>query len=347
MSARRVPAEDLKAYVREIMIANGVDEEQARSVSDIMIWNELVGRPNHGIKRLPVHLKRLSHGVLNCPCRPRFDALGGGAMERLDGDAGFGYHVGLVAMDRAIELASTHGVGVVCVHNSNYFGTGAFFVDRAAQAGMIGLALSNSFPKVTPCGGNKPVFGTNPLAFGAPRRDGHSVMLDMATSQVAGSLIRELIDEGGRVPVGVAIDASGDPITDPRMVSSGTLLPFGGHKGSGLALMVELLSGVITGAGVSHGVASMLNNFEDNANIGHFFMALEISRLMPLATYHDRVEDLIEGVKDSRFDREVLIPGERRWREYESNTAKGLPFGDQQGHMLGELADPFDIKPPW
>jgi len=185
MTAIRVPADDLKAFAKAIMLAHGVDVAQAESVSEIMLWSDLIGRSNYGVLRLNIHMKRLKHGVLKCPCTPVFKQASN-AIEILDADGGFGHHAGRLAMDRAIELAHDNGIGLVCVRNSNFFGAGAYYVNQAAKKKMIGLAMSNSFPKVTSFGGRKPVLGTNPIAFAAPRRNGFHMMLDMSTAQVAG-----------------------------------------------------------------------------------------------------------------------------------------------------------------
>jgi LDH2 family malate/lactate/ureidoglycolate dehydrogenase len=212
---------------------------------------------------------------------------------------------------------------------------------------MIGLAMSNSYPKVTAYDGLKPVLGTNPFAFGAPRRNGQSLMLDMATSALAGSTVREHISKGEPLPVGLAIDADGNPITDPKKVGEGALLPFGGAKGYGLALLVEMLAGVITGAGISHGVASMYHDFTESGHNGHFLMALDISRWMSLETYHERLESLIEIIKSSYPGREVLLPGEIRWQHYEDNLANGIRVEHKVRRLLLELSQSHGIMPPW
>lgn len=346
MSELRVQAEILKAFAQDIMRAFGVDEEQVQSVSENLIWSDLVGRSNFGVQRLPIHMKRVERGVLSCPCRLEFRKLSD-CVELLDGGGGFGHHVGWRGMARAIELAKAHGVGVIGVRNSNFFGAGAYFVHQAAQAGMISLALSNSFPKVAAHGGIAPVLGTNPFAFGAPRRDGQSLLLDMATSALAGSTIRQHILTGAPLPAGLAMDDSGRPITDPTKVADGALLPFGGTKGYGLGLLVEILSGVITGAGVSHGVASMYSNFKETGNSGHFLMALDVSRWMPMETYYKRLETLIEVLKGSGPEGQVQFPGENRWRHFHENTSSGIPLESDTRKALRGLCEPRGIKLPW
>jgi LDH2 family malate/lactate/ureidoglycolate dehydrogenase len=345
VSDRRVNAAALQAYVAEIMRAHGVDEDQVRSVSDNLIWSELVGRSNFGVIRLPIHLKRVRLGVLRSPCRPTFEPLSPAA-EVLDGDNGFGHHVAALAMQRAVELARQSGIGVVGVRNSNFFGTGAYFVHQAAQAGMIGIAMSNSFPKVVAHGGVKPVLGTNPFAFGSPRRNGETLMLDMATSALAGSTVREHISNGSPLPVGLAIDSNGEPITDARKIEDGALLPFGGAKGYGLSLMVEILAGVITGAGISDGVASLYKNFAEGGHSGHFLLALDVSRFMPMEQYFDRF-DRLAAIVEGSGPNDVLLPGQIRWRNYEENLARGIPIPDAVSDQLVELSRPFGLEPPW
>ena len=346
MSNRRIQSADLEAYAQAVMRACGVDEAQVRSVADNLIWSELVGRPNFGVQRLPIHMQRVKCGVLSCPARLEFTSISP-SIELLDGGGGFGHYVSWHGMERAIELARINGLGIVGVKNSNFFGAGAYYTQQAAAVGMIGMALSNSFPKVTAHGGVAPVLGTNPLAFGAPRRGGQSLLLDMASSALAGSTVRARMESGEALPPGTAADASGNPITDPISVAAGALLPFGGPKGYGLALFVELFSGLITGAGVSHGIASMYNNFTETGNNGHFLMALDITRWMDLETYFDRLESLVETIKSSGAGRDVLLPGEARWQAYAYNSVNGIAVAPETRAQLAELTAPLGIHAPW
>lgn len=346
MSTLRVQAAALKSYMAEIMRAHGVDGEQADSVSSNLVWSELIGRENFGVNRLPIHMKRVKARVLQCPCRPCFERISD-SIGVLDGDNGFGHHVAQLGMRHAIELARRSGVGVVGVRNSNFYGVGAFFVQQAAESKMVGIAASNSFPKVVAHNGLMPILGTNPLAFAAPRRNGESLMVDMATSALAGSTVRKHIARNTELPTGLAIDVAGIPITDPNKVAEGALLPFGGAKGFGLSLLVEILAGVITGAGISHGVASLYKNFSEGGHSGHFLMALDVSRFMPLETYYDRLEYLLEIVKSSHPGQEVLLPGEVRWRNFRQNSRFGISLDSSAAQTLLELARPYGIVAPW
>lgn len=317
----RIASGVLHQFVEDFLAAHGVARDSAASVARHMVWCEMVGRRNFGLERLPILVRRLAAGVLNPRPHMRFTELAA-SIARLDGDGGFGYEAAACAMDRAIALAKASGVGIVGVRNSNFFGAGAYYVNQAAAAGMIGLALSNSFPKVVAHGGIRPVLGTNPFAFGAPRRNGDHLLFDMATSALAGSTVREHIARGTPLPEGLAIDADGLPLTDPAKVGNGALLPFGGAKGFGLSLLVEILAGVLTGAGVGDGVASMYNDFARHGDNGHFVMALDVSRWMDPDTYHARFDGLVAAIKGSGYG--VLLPGEIRWQQYRDSLANGV-----------------------
>jgi ureidoglycolate dehydrogenase (NAD+) len=294
--------------------------------------------------RVPLYLERVAQGGIACPCDTRFEEIGP-SLHRLDGGGGFGQHAGAIAMERAVDLAADHGIGVVGVRNSNFFGTGAYFVHQAAEAGMIGLAMSNSFPKVTAHGGVRAVFGTNPFAFGAPRRGGESLMVDMATSGLAGSTVRQHMVDGTPLGEGLAVAPDGSAITDPAKVGEGALTPFGGAKGYGLALMVEILAGVLTGAGVAGGVASMYKDLGHSGNNGHLMLALDVTRWMSMEEYYGRFDALVATIKASGDD--VLLPGEIRWRNARENTAQGIELGADLRARLAEIADPLGIAAPW
>src|SRR5690606_3489575 len=232
------------------------------------------------------------------PCEPRL-RHGGGAVDLLDGDRGIGHYVGHLAMEEAIARARRFGIGAIGVHNSNHFGTGAYYVQQAATAGMIGLAVSNSLAKVAAHGGVKAVFGTNPFAFAAPAGNGRGVMLDMATAAVSGSHVMKCDEAGLALPEGLAVDAAGAPILDPARINEGALLPFGGAKGSGLALMIEILSAVLTGAMCSRDVNSMFTNYKDSGRNGHFFIAIDIARFMDVDMFARRLQALLDGIRAS------------------------------------------------
>jgi LDH2 family malate/lactate/ureidoglycolate dehydrogenase len=345
VSGGRFGAEPLKTYVAALLAGYGVLDNQAQSVARNIVWSALVGRDNYSFVRLPIHLQRVRKNVLNGKAEPAFDPAGP-AIVRIDGDGGFGHFVGERAMEEAIRLAKNGGVGLAGVHNSNFFGTGAYFVNMAAEAGMVGLALSNSFAKVVAHGGHRAVLGTNPFAFGAPRRNGRHILFDMATSGLAGSMVREHLSSGTPLPEGLAVDENGASITDPGLVSGGALTPFGGAKGYGVALLVEILAGVLTGAGVSHGVASLYNDFSKSGQSGHFLMAIDIARFMEIEAFYDRLEGLVTLLRGSGPEGAVLLPGEVRWQNMADNLRLGIAIEGPQIEALEELGRPVGLVFP-
>lgn len=327
----RIGGAELHETIVRVLTEHGASEDQAQAAARHMVWCEAAGRHNFGIERIPIHVKRMKAGVLNGRAEVRLERRGA-AVAVCGGGGGFGYLAAERAMTEAMELARQSGAGAAGVRDSNFFGAGAYYVNLAAAGGMIGLALSNSFPKVVAHGGLKPVLGTNPFAFGAPRANGEHLLFDMATSALAGSTVREHIARGKPLPEGLAIDAHGRPITDPAKVGDGALLPFGGAKGFGLSLLVEILAGVITGAGVGSGVASMYSDFTRSGGNGHFLLALDVSRFMSMDEYFARFDALVSMVRSSGDG--VVLPGEARWQNIRESQSLGIEVDDAKWQAL-------------
>lgn len=342
----RIDQQRYRQSLERLLVVGGVDPVQAESLTGNLAWCDMAGRRNHGIERLPILLQRVATGAIRCPCEPQVTRLAPAA-ERIDADAGFGHHAGKLGMERACALAAESGVGVAGVRNSNFFGAGAFYVQLAAARGMIGLAVSNSYPKVAAHGGTVPVLGTNPLSFAAPRAGGRAILIDMSTAASAGSSVREAIAKGELLEPGLAIDANGAPILDPTLVASGTLLPAAGPKGFGLAILVELLSGVLAGAGVAGEVASMYADLDRPGNNGHLFLAIDVARWMPLEQFHDRVEALASALTSPAGSQGVRMPGDERWEEYARSEREGILIEDHTLIRIEELARELDVALDW
>jgi len=240
---------------------------------------------------------------------------------------------------------------MVGVHHSNHFGAGAYYVQMAAEDYKMGLAFSNSVPHVAPYGGITATLGTNPFAFGAPTRNGQSILVDFSTGASSGSMIMKAKEEGKNIPEGILIDGNGNAIVDPKHTAAlEVILPFGGAKGFCLGLMVEILSAVITSSGISHEVASMYKNFEKSANVGHLFLAIDIAKLMPPENYFDRMDALIGFIKNAKKRKgvdEILIPGETRWRNYKKQLTEGISLELKTIASLNTLAKELNVPSPW
>lgn len=342
----RIEKDRYRLALDQMLEAGGVDPVQLQSVADNLTWCDMAGRRNHGVERLPILLKRVQTGAIKCPCNPKISRLAP-AVGQIDADAGFGHHAGKTGMDLACELATETGVGVAGVRNSNFFGAGAYYVQQAAECGMIGLAMSNSFPKVAAHGGIAPVLGTNPIAFSAPRANGKSVLIDMSTAAMAGSTVREAMAKREMLEPGLAIDANGVPIRDPAQAASGTLLPAAGPKGFGLAILVELLSGVLTGAGVAGEVASMYADLDRPGNNGQLLLAIDITRWMPLEQFHQRVEALVIALTSPLGSQDVRLPGDERWSEIARSEAEGILIEDHTLAQTEQLARDLGVALDW
>jgi LDH2 family malate/lactate/ureidoglycolate dehydrogenase len=349
MSIPKIEHQTLRKFTHDILCAAGVDPEEAGVIADVFSWTELVGRHTQGLGRLPSYLKRLRLGLIKSPCHPEF-LQKTDSVAVLNGNDGFGHYLGHLAMKHAVGIAAKKGIGVVGVCHSNHFGAGAYYVDQAAQQMKIGFAFSNSVPHVAPFGGIRPVLGTNPVAFGAPRKNRKSVLVDFSTGAAAGTMIMKAAQEGRAIPDNIVIDADGNPITDPKKALNCTILPFGGAKGFCLGLIVEIVSGVITGAGISHEIASLQKNFERSSNIGHFLIAIDISTFMPIEIYFDRMDRLVTWVKDAKpygNVEEILIPGETRWQHYEIQQRDGIELDRKTIDALSGLAKDLKVQIPW
>ena len=342
----RIDQSRYRLNLERLLAAGGVDPVQEKSVADNLAWCDMSGRRNHGIERLPILLKRVRTGAIKCPCDLKISRPAQ-AVGRIDADAGFGHHAAKIGMDLACELAADAGIGVAGIRNSNFFGAGAYYVQQAAERGMIGLAVSNSFPKVAAFGGTAPVLGTNPLAFSAPRADGRSILIDMSTAAMAGSSVREAIAKGEMLEPGLAIDADGVPVRDPACAASGTLLPAAGAKGFGLAILVELLSGVLTGAGIAGQVASMYADLDQPGQNGHLLLAIDITRWMPLEQFHQRVEALTIAITAPLGSHDVRLPGDERWAEISRSEREGILIEDHTLAQIERMAGDLSVALDW
>lgn len=321
----RFDAGALAGFAARVLQAAGVDAAQAASVTDNLIWNDAAGRHNHGFERLAAMLARVAAGGIAAHADMRFRSLAP-SLAHLDAGGGFGQHAGRLAIDRAVDLARDQGVGIVGVSNSHFFGTGAYFVARAAAAGMIAFAFSNSFAKVAAHGGEQPVLGTNPLAFGAPRGKGDPLIVDFSTAAMAGSTQRA----GGDLPAGAVADATG------------ALLPAAGAKGFGLALMVEVLAGVLTGAGIGREVGSLYATGPGAAHSGHLFMVLDPARWLDPEAFVARMETMAAMVMESGA---VRLPGAARAKALRDSPMQGVGLTAATVAALDRLAQSYRVDP--
>lgn len=343
----RIDASALREFCQAALVSRGADAEQAAIVADGLVWADLAGRGTHGVWRLDSYLKRFEMGLIACPCHPVV-ATTGPATATIDGNDGFGQVVGRLATEVAVERAQEAGVGIVTARRSNHFGAAGYLAEIAARSGMLAVVTSNSIAKVAPFGGARPVFGTNPIAVAVPRPGSFPIVLDMATAAASGASVIQAAENGEDLDEGILVDGFGRSVTDPGKASDSTMLTFGGAKGSGIALLVEVLSSVLAGAALSSGVRSMFGDFSGNGDNGHCVIAVDIGRFTPPAVFADQLEHLVVEIRQSApvDGQEVLLPGERTAHATQRQLRDGVVIDRQAFASLRSVADRTGIELP-
>jgi LDH2 family malate/lactate/ureidoglycolate dehydrogenase len=338
---------ELTAFTERLLCEAGVAAHEAQVVSEALVWSDAVGRSNHGLWRLGAYLARFRQGLITSPCAPA-KTQHAPAVADVDGHNGFGHYVAAFGMRTAMQLATDTGLGLVTVRNSNHFGAGGYFVHLAAREGMLGLATSNSVAKLAPHGGVRPVFGTNPIAIGIPRCGAPPIVIDMATAAVSGGSVLRAAERQESIPEGIITDVTGQPITDARRAHEGAMLPFGGAKGSSLALFVEVLAGVLTHGALSTEVRSMFTDFTGPARVGHCFLAIDVGRVLPFDDYASRLELLVSGMLGAAPPGEdgLRLPGDERWAAMSRSDRIGVEVDLATLTELQRLAERAGIPLP-
>lgn len=340
---------DLKQFATEILTATGADREDAAAVADALLWADLRGRYPQGVSRLPVFAKRVQRKLIVSPARMTFEQVAPAAF-RLDAGNGFGHIAGRLAMAKAVSVAQEQGVGFVAVRNSNLYGAASYFCDLAVARACLSFTCTNAVAKVAPHGGRQALFGTNPLAFGCPTPSGDPILVDFSTSALSGSDTRARGETGNTLPPGAALDKDGNPTQNPSDVAAGALLPAAGPKGFGLALIVDILAGILSGAASGKEVGSMYNTWDKPVNAGHVFLAVDIERFVSLEEFSARINTLIHWLRENApIDpaTPVRYPGEMRAELARRFLAEGIPLPEQVTAQLSSLARELRISTPW
>jgi len=340
-----VPSPELERWARELLAAAGLEAGAAETVAHSLVDASLRGVDSHGVARVPVYVARLRTGAINARPRPRV-LRQDGAIALVDGDRGPGQVAGVVATDLSVALAREHGVGVALVRRSSHYGAAAYYVMRAARAGLVAISTTNTEPLVVPFGGLEPALGTNPIALAAPTAGG-VFNLDMATSQVAINRIYNARDEGRPIPEGWGVDTRGVPTTDPAAVHAG--VPLGGYKGYGLALLVEILSGVLAGAGITHGAGRLYGADDAPQDVGHFHLALDPERTVGRDRFAALLHGLLEELKAipvAPGHEEVLVPGDPEERARAERERSGVPIEPALWASLQALSRELGVGAP-
>lgn len=336
------PAERLRRVITDIIAAVGLDPEMAAVFADSIVAADLRGVKSHGTVRVPEYVRRVESGVMDPRAEARF-VRDEGAVGLLDGGNGFGQVAARTAMRRAIEKAGTHGIGLVGVRNSNHFGIASYYAMTALEAGMIGVVLTHASPAMNPFGTLTPLLGTNPIAVAVPAGVEKPIVLDMSTSLVARGKIRFAALTGKEIPLGWATDAAGEPTTDAQKALKGSLEPIGGAKGSGLSLIVDLLSGVLTGSCLTGEVKTIVD-VSGPSRTGHLFGAIDVGRFIGAELFRKNVDAVIRRIKGlpPRPGQKVFMPGEIEFDLAARREREGVPLAEEVARNLNALAERFN-----
>lgn len=345
----RIRADLARNAAIDILVARGVPAVDASKVADALIAADLRGIDTHGLACLGDYVLALEEGRIAATPRFRVSQRFPWAT-RLDADNGLGPLAASEAMATAIASAETFGIGAAGVVRSNHFGAAGVYAAMAAERGCIGIVAANASAVAAPHGATRPLLGTNPLAVAVPAGRFAPLVLDMATSEGSRKKVRKALEDGREIPSGWALGPDGRPTTDPAEALKGVMLPFAGAKGSGLSLVVDILSGVLTGAEFGGRVLSVMTNQDRESGNGHFMLAFKVSAFIDEAEYSGRIETEIERLHAlpaaAGFDA-VTYPGERSARIRADRAAFGIPMTEARIATLvalggGRLRPPVD-----
>lgn len=339
---------ELKHFCFQLFQKVGVNEKRALTIADSLIEADLRGVHSHGVVRAGIYITRIEKGMVN-PNAETEIINESESIITIDGHNNLGAVVGTEALELVLKKSERSGAAIAGVKGSNHFGTGAYYALKAINEDKILLVLSNASQTMPPTGGIRPFIGTNPLGIGVPAGKHLPFLLDMATSVVARGKIIVASQRGEEIPIGWAIDKEGNPTTNPQKALEGSVLPVGGPKGYAISMLIDILSGVLTGAGFGKYVNNMYENWEDPQNVGHFFLAIDIKQFISLEFFKQRMDTYIEEIKaepKAEGVEEILIPGEIEYRKSQEQKKQGIELSVSVVEELTAVGSKYGVDFP-
>ena len=333
----KIAFDELSSLAESILRAVDVPEHKARLVAASLVAANLRGVDSHGVQMLPYYVEQLEAGDMSKTANGRVISENGPCLV-YDGENGIGQSVAGICCAHGVRIARQHGLSMVVARESNHFGAAAFWAQKYAAEGLIGIVLCNASRMVPPWQGKEPRFGTNPICMAVP---GGRWLLDMATTTVAvGKIYKAMINGQDTIPEGWAMDAEGAPTTSVSAALAGLISPLGGYKGSGLAMMAEILCAVLSGGAINNELGRIRDRGRP-VRISQMFLGIDVARFMPLEEFTARMDKLAEAVKSAppaKGYTEVLIAGEPEWRMEEERLASGIPLEQGTWKLLTDTA---------
>ena len=332
MSEVRISLEAARDLATRILVRHRTAEDNARSVARALVAAEADGQKGHGLSRLPAYAAQAASGKVDGFALPAVVARASAGL-RIDAGAGFAFPALDLARTELTAVAAGSGIAAAGILHSHHFGQAGYHVERLAEAGLIGLVFGNSPKAIAPWGGSQGLFGTNPIAFAAPRRGAPALVIDLSLSKVARGKVMVAADRGESIPEGWALDVHGQPTTDPKAALEGTMVPMGDAKGAALVMMVEILAAALTGANFGFEASSFFTAEGQPPGVGQFVIALDPA-VFSGGAFDERLESLIEAMLAQS---DVRLPGSRRLHSRARAEADGIAIPEALNHTLSGL----------
>ena len=314
----------LKPLLVKIFKKNGLNTGHALISSNALINAELVGAYGHGLSRLKMYCERLNKKVINPKPKIKIKKISK-SISHIDANDSIGFVAADIAIKTAIENAKKTGIGMVAVKNSGHYGLSGYYAEQAVKKNLIAMVYTNAPPAVAPHGALKSLFGTNPICFGCPTGSKIPFILDTSISMINRGKIRVAARNNKKIPEGVALDKFGKPTIDAKKALAGVQLPISGFRGSGLAWMVDILSGVLTGGNHSGRVKDPFDDFSGPQNIGHLFITFKTNLFVN--NFNSRIKNNIKTIKrlpKIKGIKEIMYPGQNKYKRFKMNSKKEI-----------------------
>ena len=314
----------LKKEIIYIFKKFGLSNNHASISANALINAELVGAYGHGLSRLKMYCDRIKKKVINPKPKIKIKKISQ-SISHIDANNSIGFVAADIAIKTAIKNAKKTGIGMVAVKNSGHYGLSGYYAEQAVKKNLVTMIYTNAPPAVAPHGALKSLFGTNPICFGTPTGSKIPFILDTSISMINRGKIRVAARNNQKIPEGVALDKFGRPTTDAKKALKGVQLPIAGFRGSGLAWMVDILSGVLTGGNHAGRVKDPFDDFSGPQNIGHLFITFKTNLFVK--NYNTRIKDNIKKIKKLpkvKGIKEIMYPGQNKYKRLKTNSKKKI-----------------------
>ena len=320
----KIKTNRLRRILTDIFKRHNLNSSHALICAEALINAELVGAPTHGLSRLKMYCDRINKKVINPKPKIKIKKISQ-SIAHIDANNSIGFVAGNIGIKQAIKNAKKTGIGLVGIKNSGHYGLSGYYAEKAVKKNLIAFCFTNAPPAIAPHGARKSLFGTNPICFGTPTSSNVPFILDTSVSVINRGKIRVAAKTRKKIPEGVALDKFGKPTTNAKKALAGVQLPIAGIRGSGLAWMVDILSGVITGGNHGGKVKDPFDDFSGPQNIGHLFIVIKPNLFV--GNYNKRIKENIKKIKKLpkiKGVKEIFYPGQNKFKRYKTNLKKGI-----------------------